>query len=178
MSGRSARAIRCQPLWRRRLRSPCRQVSRRRGGTALPRRRTYLGRAWTRSLPAIPEVVFIEIDAATGRNEADPEIRELLLASTSLNLALDYLPGSFSFDPAVDLHVGDNLASRIVWFDAYVADVDRSPRNPNLLWWQEALYCIDHGASLYFHHNARSLPEEAARTATANRSTANSETSS
>jgi hypothetical protein len=73
-----------------------------------------------------------------------------LLASTSLNLALDYLPGSFGFDPAVDLHVGDNLASRIVWFDAYVANVDRSPRNRYLPWWHDALYCIDQGASLYF----------------------------
>jgi hypothetical protein len=110
----------------------------------------------------IPEIVFIEIDAAMGRNEADPEIRELLLASTGLNLALDYLPGSFSFDPAVDAHVGPDLASRIVWFDAYIANVDRTPRNPNLLWWHDALYCIDHGASLYFHHSTRSLVEEAA----------------
>jgi hypothetical protein len=108
----------------------------------------------------VPEIVFIEIDAAMGRNEADPEIRDLLLASTGLNLALDYLPGSFSFDPAVDAHVGPELASRVVWFDAYIANVDRTPRNPNLLWWHDALYCIDHGASLYFHHNAGSLVEE------------------
>lgn len=110
----------------------------------------------------VPEIVSIEVDAAMGRNEADPEIRELLLASTGLNLALDYLPGSFSFDPAVDAHVDPELASRIVWFDAYVANVDRTARNPNLLWWHDALYCIDHGASLYFHHSARSIVEEAA----------------
>ena len=115
----------------------------------------------TLELP-IPEIVFIEIDVAMGRNEADPEIRELLLASTGLNLALDYLPGSFSFDPAVDAHIDSDLASRIVWFDAYIANVDRTPRNPNLLWWHDALYCIDHGASLYFHHNAKSLVQEAA----------------
>jgi hypothetical protein len=115
----------------------------------------------TLGLP-IPEIVFIEIDAAMGRNEADPEIRQLLLASTGLNLALDYLPGSFSFDPAVDAHISPELASRIVWFDAYIANVDRTPRNPNLLWWHDALYCIDHGASLYFHHNAGLLVDEAA----------------
>jgi hypothetical protein len=100
----------------------------------------------------VPELVFMEVDAALGRNEPDPEIRELLRASVGLNLALDYLPGSATFDPAADRADAD-VASSIVWLDAFVTNVDRTPRNANLLWWHRVLYCIDHGAALYFHHN-------------------------
>ena len=100
----------------------------------------------------VPELVFMEVDAALGRNEPDPEIRELLKASVGLNLALDYLPGSVMFDPAADPAVEADLASDAVWFDAFVTNVDRTARNPNLLCWHKALYCIDHGAALYFHH--------------------------
>ena len=105
---------------------------------------------------AVPELVLMEVDAALGRNEADPEIRDLLRASVGLNLGLDYLPGAATFDPAAD-RVEADLASRTVWFDAFVTNVDRTPRNPNLLWWHKALYLIDHGAALYFHHNWQSL---------------------
>ncbi len=100
----------------------------------------------------IPEIVFIEFDAALGRNEPDYELQKLLKASVGLNLALDYLPGSLAFDP---LHPGDldpALASAIVWFDAYITNVDRTPRNTNLLQWHKKLWLIDHGASLIFHH--------------------------
>jgi hypothetical protein len=103
----------------------------------------------------VPELVFMEVDAVLGRNEADPEIRDLLRASVGRNLALDYLPGSATFDAAAD-EVGADLASDAVWFDAFVTNVDRTPRNPNLLWWHKALYFIDHGAALYFHHNWQS----------------------
>lgn len=101
----------------------------------------------------IPEVVLIEVDAALGRNEADSEIRDLLKASVGLNLALDYLPGSVTFDAAAGETADPFLASRTVWFDAFVTNVDRTPRNPNLLCWHRRLYLIDHGAALYFHHN-------------------------
>ncbi|HEX4959277.1 MAG TPA: HipA family kinase [Thermoanaerobaculia bacterium] len=104
----------------------------------------------------VPELVLVEVDPALGRNEPDPEIRELLRASVGVNLGLDYLPGSATFDPAAD-RVPADLASEVVWFDAFVTNVDRTPRNPNLLWWHKALYLIDHGASLYFHHNWPSL---------------------
>jgi len=110
----------------------------------------------------VPELVFMELDAALGRNEPDPEIRELLLASVGLNLAMDYLPGSITFDPAARDAVDAELASKAVWFDALVTNVDRTARNPNLLWWHKALYLIDHGASLYFHHNWASLEQSAA----------------
>jgi hypothetical protein len=107
---------------------------------------------------SVPELVFMEVDEALGRNERDPEIRDLLRASVGLNLALDYLPGSIMFDPAAGDSVDADLASRVVWFDAFVTNVDRTARNPNMLYWHKSLYLIDHGASLYFHHNWETLP--------------------
>jgi hypothetical protein len=108
----------------------------------------------------VPELVLVEVDAALGRNEPDPEIRDLLKSSVGLNLGLDYLPGSATFDAAADRAEAD-LASEAVWFDAFVTNVDRTPRNPNLLWWHKVLYFIDHGAALYFHHNWESLETSA-----------------
>jgi hypothetical protein len=99
----------------------------------------------------VPEVVFAELDPDLARTEPDPEIFALIRASGGLNLALDYLPGSVMFDPRVNKPDAD-IASRIVWFDAYVTNVDRTARNPNLLIWHRRLWLIDHGASLYFHH--------------------------
>lgn len=101
----------------------------------------------------VPEIVFAEIDAALGRNEPDYEIRQLLQASSGLNLALDYLPGSVMFDPAARDVVAADEASMTVWFDAFTMNVDRTPKNTNLLVWHRKLYLIDHGAALYFHHN-------------------------
>jgi hypothetical protein len=101
---------------------------------------------------AVPEIVFVRLDPDLARTEPDPEIQDLIRASGGLNLALDFLPGSLGFDPLVE-PPGPALASRIVWFDALVQNVDRSPRNTNLLVWHDRLWLIDHGASLYFHHN-------------------------
>src|SRR5262249_14073305 len=109
----------------------------------------------------VPELVFAEVDAALGRNEADPEIRELLQASVGQNLALDYLPGSVMFDPAARDTADSRLASMAVWFDAFITNVDRTARNPNLLYWHKSLYFIDHGAALYFHHDWRNIAEKA-----------------
>ncbi len=100
----------------------------------------------------VPEVVLAHLSPELGRSEPDPEIQDLLKRSAGLNLALDYLPGSLGFDPLVEPPDSD-LASRIVWFDALVTNVDRTPRNTNLLVWHDRLWLIDHGASLYFHHN-------------------------
>lgn len=102
----------------------------------------------------VPEIVFAELDGDLARTEPDPEIFALIRDSAGLNLAVDYLPGSVMFDPAVD-RPDPQLASRIVWFDAFVTNVDRSPRNPNMLMWHRRLWLIDHGASLYFHHSER-----------------------
>jgi hypothetical protein len=100
---------------------------------------------------AVPEIVLMRLDPELARLEPDPEIQDLIRWSAGLNLALDYLPGSLGFDPLVD-QPEPALASRVLWFDALVANVDRSVRNPNLLVWHEKLWLIDHGASLYFHH--------------------------
>src|SRR6185369_1784329 len=86
--------------------------------------------------------------------EPDPEIQHLIRASAGLNLALDYLPGAATFDPVAE-QPDTALASSIVWFDAYVSNVDRTPRNTNLLVWHRGLWLIDHGAALYFHHAGR-----------------------
>ena len=99
----------------------------------------------------VPELVFAELDPDLARTEPDPEIADLIRASGGLNLGLDYLPGSVTFDPVVERPDAD-LASRIVWFDALVSNVDRTVRNTNLLMWHRRLWMIDHGASLYFHH--------------------------
>jgi len=106
--------------------------------------------ARTVGLP-VPEIVFVELDPELARTEPDPEIQELIRASAGLNLALDYLPGSVAFDPLAE-KVDVSLSSEIVWFDAYLTNVDRTPRNTNMLMWHRRLWLIDHGAALYFHH--------------------------
>lgn len=100
----------------------------------------------------VPEIVFAELDPRIAHAEPDPEIQELLARSTGLNVALDFLPGSLAFTPA---HAVDSrLAAEIVWFDALVMNVDRTPRNPNLLCWHDDLWLIDHGAAFFRHHTA------------------------
>lgn len=111
----------------------------------------------------VPEIVFLNVPAELGRNEADPEIRDLLKASIGQNLALDYLPGSMTYDPLLSRSIRQipGLASRIVWFDALVTNLDRTPRNTNLLVWHERPSLIDHGAALYFHHSWDNFLERA-----------------
>src|SRR6201988_4525346 len=99
----------------------------------------------------VPELVFVNLDPEIAKTEPDPEIQDLIKASGGLNLGLDYLPGSVMFDPVADKPDAE-LASRIVWFDAYITNVDRTPRNANMLMWHHRLWLIDHGAALYFHH--------------------------
>ncbi|SEM73053.1 hypothetical protein SAMN05444354_12214 [Stigmatella aurantiaca] len=101
----------------------------------------------------VPELVFIQLDPVLGRAEPDGEIRDLIKASAGLNLGMDYLPGSITFDPLAGPAPGAAEASGIVCFDAYVTNVDRTPKNPNLLVWHQTLRLIDHGAALYFHHS-------------------------
>jgi hypothetical protein len=110
----------------------------------------------------VPEIVLVNLNPELARAEPDPEIQELIRASAGLNLALDYLPGSLGFDPLVE-PPGPDLASRILWFDALVTNVDRTPRNPNLLTWHGRLWLIDHGASLYFHHAWRGWQDASKR---------------
>ncbi|MGO4258022.1 HipA family kinase [Marmoricola sp. RAF53] len=97
-----------------------------------------------------PRLVEVDLTEPIARYEADEEVQDLLNASLGRNLGVDFLPGSFGFDSAVDVDPG--YAARVLWLDAYVANVDRSWRNPNLLVWHGDVWVIDHGASLYFHH--------------------------
>ncbi|MEH1098421.1 HipA family kinase [Micromonospora sp. CPCC 205561] len=101
---------------------------------------------------AVPPLVVLDIDPVIGRAEPDQEVQELLRNSGGANLGMDFLPGALGYDPVAH-PVEPALASRVLWFDAYVENVDRSWRNPNLLVWHRELWLIDHGASLYFHHN-------------------------
>ncbi|RWX01438.1 HipA family kinase [Flavobacterium cerinum] len=100
----------------------------------------------------VPELVFANLDEAFGRTEADEEIQDLLQGSQGLNLALHYLSGAINFDPVVTV-VDAIMASKIVWLDAFITNVDRTFRNTNMLIWRKDLWLIDHGASLYFHHS-------------------------
>lgn len=109
----------------------------------------------------VPEIVFARLDPCYGRMEGDQEIQDLLRASEGLNLGLHYLSGAITFDPLVT-KVDAKLASQIVWFDCLITNVDRTPRNTNMLMWHKELWLIDHGASFYFHHSGQD-PEEQAR---------------
>ena len=110
----------------------------------------------------VPEIVFGEVDSAFGRTEPDEEIQDLLKASVGLNLGLHYLSGSISFDPAVTT-VDPLLASKIVWLDCFLTNMDRTVKNTNMLSWNRELWLIDHGACLYFHHNWQNWREQAVK---------------
>jgi HipA-like protein len=109
----------------------------------------------------VPDLAAIWLDAEIARYEADQEVQDLLTASVGLNLGVDFLPGSFGFDPHVD--VDQEEGATVLWLDAFVANVDRSWRNPNLLVWHDRIWCIDHGASLYFHHGWATAPGSSQR---------------
>lgn len=100
----------------------------------------------------VPELVFLNLDEAFGRTEGDEEIQDLLQASRGLNLGLHFLSGALTFDPVVNA-AGDKQASQVVWLDALLTNIDRTPRNTNMLMWHKELWLIDHGASLYFHYS-------------------------
>jgi hypothetical protein len=111
----------------------------------------------------VPDIVLVELDPVLGLAEPDPEIQELIHASAGLNLGIDFLPGALPFDPATGFGLDPELAAAIVWFDALVTNVDRTPRNPNLLVWHERLWLIDHGAALHVHHQTPQFADRAPR---------------
>jgi len=100
----------------------------------------------------VPELVFINLDEGFGRSEADEEIQDLLKFSVGLNLGLHYLSGAITFDSTVT-KLDSLLASKILWLDCLLTNIDRTCRNTNMLIWNKELWLIDPGASLYFHHN-------------------------
>ena len=111
----------------------------------------------------VPEIVLAELDPELGRAEPDPEIQDLLRASAGCNLGLDFLPGALPFTPGAGFAPDPALAAAVVWFDALVTNVDRTPRNPNLLVWHGRLWLIDHGAALYHQHAGGDLGAAARR---------------
>ena len=117
---------------------------------------TELARAL--ALP-VAELVTVDVDPALAANEPDEEVQDLLRASPGRNLGVDFLPGSLDLDAAT-FPVGAEFAGRVLWFDALIGNVDRSWRNPNMLFWHRAPYLIDHGASLTFHHSWGSFDAE------------------
>lgn len=110
----------------------------------------------------IPELVLIEVAPELGHAEPDPEIQELIAASPGLNVGMDFLPGSLPFALSPEEGFDPELAADIVFFDALVTNIDRTPRNPNLLTWHGRTWLIDHGASFYRQHGTAPLAETAA----------------
>lgn len=108
----------------------------------------------------VPELVFLNLDSSFGITEPDEEVQELLRKSEGLNLGLHFLDGAATFDPSVN-NVDGLTASKIVWLDAFLTNVDRTRLNPNMMIWNKELWLIDHGASLYFHHSWRDASEAA-----------------
>lgn len=108
----------------------------------------------------VPEVVLLDLNHLFGITEPDEEIQDLLRKSEGLNVGLHFLEGSFTFDPAVN-EIDPLMASKIVWLDAFLSNVDRSRQNTNMLVWKGDLWLIDNGASFYFHHSGKD-PKEAA----------------
>jgi len=100
----------------------------------------------------VPEIVLIDVDPQLAGAEPDPEIQDLLRASAGRNVALDFLPGALPFDAAAGAALDPAVAASVVWLDALAMNVDRTPRNPNLLMWHGELWLIDHGAALYLQH--------------------------
>ena len=99
---------------------------------------------------AIPDLALVEVHREIGRREPDEEVQELVTTSAGLNLGIDFLPGAVGYDRSFT--VPRDEASRVLWLDGLVANVDRSARNTNLLIWHRRLWAIDHGACLRFHH--------------------------
>ena len=111
----------------------------------------------------VPELVLVELDAQLGAAEPDPEIQDLIAASVGTNLALDFLPGALAFDAAAGAAMEPDVAAAVVWLDALVMNVDRTPRNPNMLVWHGRLWLIDHGAALFLQHGVADLTTVARR---------------
>jgi hypothetical protein len=111
----------------------------------------------------VPELVELELDPVLGAAEPDPEIQQLITASGGSNLGVDFLPGALAYTPAGLWRPAPRLAADIVWLDALTTNVDRTPRNPNLLIWHDRLWLIDHGAALYLQHGGLDPIEHAER---------------
>src|SRR5215210_4856515 len=162
MSPRCGRAARCPRWWRPTTTASMSSSSAARAGGSR--------RSWPRWSPASSPArsasrcprSLIEVDPALGAAEPDAEIQDLIAASHGANVGLDFLPGSLPYTPAAGLQPTPEAAAETVWLDALVTNVDRTPRNPNLLVWHDRVWLIDHGAALYLHHRDWSPERDAA----------------
>jgi hypothetical protein len=111
----------------------------------------------------VPDQVLVELDGALAKAEPDGEIQDLLERSAGTNIGLDFLPGALAFAPAIGPAPEPELAAAVVWLDAFTTNVDRTPRNPNLIVWHRRLHLIDHGSALYIHHSWKDPDEHARR---------------
>jgi HipA-like kinase len=136
------------------------------GAKALVAELVVAGLGQALGLP-VPDVALIELDESFGRTERDPEIQDILRGSRGTNFGMRYLEGAFNYDSASD-EVEADLAADIVWLDAFVTNVDRTAKNPNMMWARDRIWLIDHGAALYFHHNWPKVDGESARNVFAN----------
>lgn len=109
----------------------------------------------------VPELVLLQLDSLFGITEPDEEVQELLRKSEGLNVGLHFLNGAATFDPKVN-DLDAMFASKLVWLDAFLTNVDRTRLNPNMMMWHNDIWLIDNGASLYFHHSWKD-PEIAAK---------------
>lgn len=107
----------------------------------------------------LPELALLDLVEGFGRSEPDPEIQDILKQSLGMNVGMRYLEGAYNFDPLAVGDIDPDLAASVVWLDAFATNIDRTARNPNLLFWENRLWLIDHGAALYFHHNWGSVGE-------------------
>lgn len=121
------------------------------GAKALIAEALAAGLALAVDLP-VPEPAIVHLDEGFGKSEPHPEIQDILRGSVGCNFGLAYLPGALAYDTAVDYGLSPEFAANVVWFDAFITNVDRTPRNTNLLYWRNRPWLIDHGASLYIHH--------------------------
>lgn len=110
----------------------------------------------------VPEMVFADLDEGFGRTEPDEEIQDLLKFSVGKNLGVHFLNGAITFDANVD-EIAAEEASKIVWLDALLMNVDRTVKNTNMLVWHKELWLIDYGAALYFHHSWDNWQEQVSK---------------
>lgn len=105
----------------------------------------------------VPEMVLLDLDGRLAGAEPDPDIQDLIKSSQGINLGVDFLPGSLPFAPPVTAQ----FAADVVWFDALITNIDRTPKNPNLLSWNHRIWLIDHGAAFMAQHRDGKLADSA-----------------
>jgi hypothetical protein len=108
-------------------------------------------------VPARRVIVFPPGLPTDDRND---ELADLLAASEGENLGFRLLPEVRPITAADLPNVPLDVAARVRWLDWLVANMDRSPENPNILVDGAGCWLIDHGASLTFQHDWAAVTED------------------